>query len=140
MSGGTIYFKKKKWVPPGPPGLSLVKGKKFLKKYFKSGVLSTDSASTYDTLVNKKKLFGKSSVNIKVVHGKEEWAKLRTDGRWGGTQYMDGYFGNYKQFAKGRHISRKSVMDHVGEYQYWFITKETDRLVAFGEVCKCKLK
>ena len=51
---------------------------------------------------------------------------------------MDGYFGNYKQFAKGRHISRKSVMDHVREYQY--CTKETDRLVAFGEACKCKLK
>ena len=40
-------------------------------------------------LVNKKKLFGANAKNIRAVHGKEEWAKLRADGVWGGTQYME---------------------------------------------------
>ena len=104
--------------------------------YFRGGILSTDSAATYDILVNNKQLFGKHSRNIRVVHGKEEWAKLRSDGVWGGTQYMDGFFGNYKQYAKPRHIRRGDVMKHVREYQYWFNTKKKDRLEAFGDACR----
>ena len=136
MSGGTIYFKGKKWLPPGPPALSIPEGKRFLGKYFKGGILSTDSADTYNQLVNVLKLFGKNSRNVRVVHGKEEWAKLFDDGVWGGTQFMGGFFGNYKQYAKGRHIRRRDVMDHLREYQYWYVTKKTDRLVALGNACR----
>ena len=65
MSGGTVYFNKKRWVPPGSPALSIPEGKAFLKKFFKKGgILSTDSASTYDILVNKKKLFGTEHVAV----------------------------------------------------------------------------
>eukprot|EP00959_Pyramimonas_sp_CCMP1952_P081106 1694773-Pyramimonas_sp.AAC.1 len=113
MSGGTIHFKGKKLAPPGPPALSLTEGKSFLTKHFKSGVLSSDSAATYDALVNKRKIFGNRARNISVVHGKEEWVKLfkiNNKKMWGGTQYMDGFWGNYKQWAKPRHIRRKDVM------------------------------
>lgn len=136
MSGGTVYFKKNRFQPPAPPPLSLPEGKTFLKKYFQGGVFSSDSAKTYDALVNVRKLFGKRSKNIRVVHGKEEWTKLYKTGLWGGTQYMDGWFGNYKQFAKGKHIRRSAVLDFVREYQYWFVTREKDRLVALGDACK----
>ena len=72
---------------------------------------------------------------VRVVHGKEEWAKLFEDGVWGGTQYMDGFFGNLKQFMKPQHIRRGASMCFVREYQFWFVTKSKDRLEAFGEAC-----
>ncbi|CAK0905534.1 unnamed protein product, partial [Prorocentrum cordatum] len=139
MSGGTIKFDGKRLVPPGPPALSIPEGKKFLTKHFKSGILSSDSAATYDSLVNKRKIFGNRAKQIAVVHGKEEWTKMfNIDGKkvWGGTQHMDGFFGNYKQWAKPRHVRRSDVMQYVREYQYWFVTKKEDRLVAFGKACK----
>lgn len=135
MSGGTITFKGKKWVPPGPPPLSKTEGQKFLKKYYKGGILSTDSAETYNVLINIMKICGRNSQNVRVVHGNEEWAKLFSTGVWGGTQYMDGFFGNWKQFAKVRHIRRHQVMDFVREYQYWFVMKKKDRLEAFADAC-----
>ena len=94
----------------------------------------------YDTIrnliVNKQKLFGPNSRNVRVVHGKEEWAKLFKDGVWGGTQYMDGFFGQYKHFAKPRRIRRSDVMSHVRECQFWFVTRCEDRLEAFGGACR----
>ena len=89
--------------------------------------------------VNKRKIFGNRAKQIAVVHGKEEWTNMfNIDGKkvWGGTQYMDGFFGNYKQWAKPRHVRRSDVMQYVREYQYWFVTKKEDRLVAFGKACK----
>ena len=49
---------------------------------------------------------------------------------------MDGLFGNMKQFLKPRHVRKDSVMEYVREYQFWHITKETDRLAALGDACR----
>ena len=136
MSGGVVYHDGKSLRPPGPPPLSIPEGRAFLKKYYKGGVLATDSAATYGVLTNKQKLFGKASRNVTVVHGKQEFTKFYGKGIWGGTQFMDGYFGNYKQMAKPRHIRRETVMDHVRESQFWFCTGGQDRLEALGAACK----
>ena len=133
MSGGTVYYKGNRWQPPAPPPLSEPEGRRFLKKYFRRGILSTDSAKTYNLLVNKKKMFGALSKQIRVVHGKGEFTRLFPDKVWGGTQFMDGYFGNLKQFLKPRHITVDNVMPYVREHQYWFVTRKQDRLVAFGD-------
>lgn len=135
MSGGPVTYNNSSYQQSAPPPLSIPEGKKLLEKHFKGGILSADSAKACSALINTRHILSNTAKHVSVVHWKAEFVKRFPNNIWGGTQYMDGFFGNLTRFLKPKHIRHGDIMSYVRELRYRHATKYEARLVALGQAC-----